>query len=288
MLTNQRHIDWGIGFLVSLVAMAFILDASDYHSSHCKPRDQSNTLEADGTAEAVAHKGSLAQESQSTHGNKKVEHTTSEPSFACGVTGFRYAVVAYMDHHEGFFVGGFTFVLAVSTILLWRATANLYEAGERQLKLSTDTAQRQLRSYPGVKRAKIELSDEMVYAEIVVENHSPTPAYEFDWALDVGICDLDTRVSDDPPFRNLRWDMVRGAFTTLNVKRRINSNDRMAVVHGQKKIVVWGHVKYRDAFGKDQNRHIRFRYRHGNDLRVVEPDLVHVSEWLEPEEFHSN
>src|SRR5216684_1248754 len=46
-----------------------------------------------------------------------------------------------MDEHEGFFVGFFTIALALSTTLLWRATADLYEAGERQIKVANASLQ---------------------------------------------------------------------------------------------------------------------------------------------------
>jgi len=39
-----------------------------------------------------------------------------------------------MDHHEGFFVGAFTFFLFVSTWLLWRATQNLVRDGQEGVR----------------------------------------------------------------------------------------------------------------------------------------------------------
>ncbi len=48
-----------------------------------------------------------------------------------------------MDSHEGFFVGGFTFALVIATVLLWRSTNSLYEAGERQMELIQRNATQQ-------------------------------------------------------------------------------------------------------------------------------------------------
>jgi hypothetical protein len=45
-----------------------------------------------------------------------------------------------MNHNEGFFVGGFTFLLAFATVYLVRATNRLWIGAE-------DTSQRQLRAY---------------------------------------------------------------------------------------------------------------------------------------------
>jgi hypothetical protein len=73
----------------------------------------------------------IATEPQS--GNDKVgKHQKAEPSFACGIVGFPAALAAFMDAHEGFFVGSFTLLLVISTTLLWRSTADLHHAGERQ------------------------------------------------------------------------------------------------------------------------------------------------------------
>jgi len=51
----------------------------------------------------------------------------------------------FLEHHDKSIVAAFTVVLALSTILLWRATHHLYEAGERQLTHFEGTAERQAR-----------------------------------------------------------------------------------------------------------------------------------------------
>lgn len=124
MRTKPRHIDWLIGFLAALAAFCFLQVAWDYQSSHCdrEPRSAQSTPDNQ-------HGGP----SEGDKRDKKIDkHSKPEPSFACGILGLSAATVAFMDEHEGFVVGFFTLILAVSTTLLWRSTVDLYEAGERQ------------------------------------------------------------------------------------------------------------------------------------------------------------
>jgi hypothetical protein len=185
-----------------------------------------------------------------------------------------------------------TVFLAFYTSRLWKETKRLAretkETGDAQIATITQNAQRQLRAYPGIREAKIVLSESEIYAEIVVINDSPTPAYEFDWGFSVRICALNAPPpKEDPLLRNLQWDMVTGAKTALNRRRKIAPGQRAAVLSGKKKVILWGIVKYRDAFSDKRNRFIRFRYRHGKDLTPVGAQ-VSASGWLEPEDFHSN
>lgn len=56
--------------------------------------------------------------------------------YGCGIVGFPFALVRFMDHHEGFFVGTFTSMLFFATLLLWRSTHALWKAGGDQLRLT--------------------------------------------------------------------------------------------------------------------------------------------------------
>lgn len=73
-----------------------------------------------------------------------------------------------MDSHEGFFVGGFTFALVFATVLLWRATNNLYDAGERQIRLTRNAAAIQTR----LVRRQIKSSEEASGAQIGLAKRS--------------------------------------------------------------------------------------------------------------------
>src|SRR6476661_10287149 len=125
---EPRHLDRAMGFLAALATFCFLQIAWDYQSSHCKPQHQN-------AASTPANEQKIASppEPQSHGSDQKIgKHQKAEPSFSCGVLGFPATVVAFMDVHEGFFVGAFTFLLFVSTTLRWRSTSDLYQAGERQ------------------------------------------------------------------------------------------------------------------------------------------------------------
>jgi hypothetical protein len=62
------------------------------------------------------------------------------PSFHVGVTHGFEATNSFLERHDKSVVGGFTVVLALSTIGLWLATNKLWEAGERQLDLLRRTS----------------------------------------------------------------------------------------------------------------------------------------------------
>lgn len=100
----------------------FAAGVGSYQTSQCEQANYHN-----------AHPPSLQQPSplpqHGNNGQQQVgEHGKHPPYFGCGWTGIPASVVGFMDSHEGFFVGGFTFALFFATILLWLA-------GERQMEL---------------------------------------------------------------------------------------------------------------------------------------------------------
>ncbi|MCX7364015.1 MAG: hypothetical protein NTV97_19530 [Alphaproteobacteria bacterium] len=136
MLITPRRIDLLTGFLAAFAVFCFVMAAADFQSSYCG--HQSNDQhQASAPAQPNATGGTLS--GQNADQKEQGKHAKPKPSLACGVLGFPGAVVAFMDHHEGFFVGGFTFFLFLSTTLLWRSTERLWEAGERQAALTRDS-----------------------------------------------------------------------------------------------------------------------------------------------------
>lgn len=125
----------GLGIIVSL----FAAGVGSYQTANCeKPQaTESAKPEANNPYEASAAHGS--EEGDKKKG-EKAEHAIS---FSCGASGLFFAMVGFMDHHEGFFVGSFTLFLAVATIMLWRSTNDLWAADERQFRLSRRMAVRQ-------------------------------------------------------------------------------------------------------------------------------------------------
>jgi hypothetical protein len=74
----------------------------------------------------------------------------------------------------------FTGAVALFTLLLVWATVLLYRAGERQLKLATKTAERQLRAYAFVRPTHIHIdgASNKIAVQYVVGNTGQTPAYK--------------------------------------------------------------------------------------------------------------
>lgn len=67
------------------------------------------------------------------------------PAFHTGIIASIDAVDGFLEHHDKSVVGGFTIVLAISTIGLWLATNKLWAAGEKQFGLLSDTSAAQSR-----------------------------------------------------------------------------------------------------------------------------------------------
>ncbi len=133
-----------------------------------------------------------------------------------------------MDSHEGFFVGGFTFALVVATILLWRATNNLYEAGERQMELiaanaaqqAIDTKESIAAAQKGAEAAKT--SAEIAERSLIISQRPYVRVSNFPWLW---------RQETDPQAAEKNgkiWYDIRpvvenaGATPTVNAKINLN------------------------------------------------------------------
>jgi hypothetical protein len=100
----------------------------------------------------------------------------------------------------------FTIVLAVSTILLWRATYHLYEAGERQLTHLSETAERQLRAYVFIDIIELEYIGQAIKIEVAFRNQGRTPAYNL-------IQKAYTTVHSHPLEDNFEWPAINAQST---------------------------------------------------------------------------
>lgn len=128
-----------LGWFLGILTVLALAGPLSYQAAHC----------ADGQPQhgqsgpRAEHIQAPALQEHSDKGHGKVGHGGKGQPIACGLVGFVPAVIGFMDSHEGFFVGGFTGALVVATILLWRATNALWEAGERQIAHFERTAERQ-------------------------------------------------------------------------------------------------------------------------------------------------
>ena len=90
---------------------------------------------------------------QPEHSEQTTNHDDKKycPAFHTGAALVIERIDSFLEHHDKSVIGGFTIVLAISTIGLWLATNKLWEAGERQLKHLGDTAAMELRAYISVE-----------------------------------------------------------------------------------------------------------------------------------------
>jgi hypothetical protein len=84
---------------------------------------------------------------QPENGEQPTNHNDKKycPAFHTGAALVFESVDAFLERHDKSVVGGFTIVLAISTIGLWLATNALWKAGEKQFGLLAETAVAQSR-----------------------------------------------------------------------------------------------------------------------------------------------
>ncbi|MCC8957364.1 hypothetical protein H8B02_29185 [Bradyrhizobium sp. Pear77] len=82
---------------------------------------------------------------QPEHGEQSSNHDNKKycPTFHTGVIAAIDSLDGFLERHDKSVVGGFTIVLAISTIGLWLATNSLYRAGERQLEFLRESSDAQ-------------------------------------------------------------------------------------------------------------------------------------------------
>jgi|GraSoiStandDraft_4_1057263.scaffolds.fasta_scaffold975782_1 hypothetical protein len=120
-------------FLLGIAVFAFYEAIASFQASNCSYQEHEKRDTEPG------HPNASAQEQRKDRSEQKNNAAVSEP-FACTFFGAPTALRVFMNHNEGFFVGGFTFLLVFVTGWLVRATIKLWRGAE-------DTAQRQLRAY---------------------------------------------------------------------------------------------------------------------------------------------
>jgi hypothetical protein len=152
----------------------------------------------------------------------------------------------------------FTGAVALFTLLLVVATALLYQAGERQLHLSRETAQRQLRAYVHVKGAEVQNIGDPSKRRviIIIENSGQTPAYEVrfragehvrEWPLKTEFGDFpdDLRTAIGPLGSN-------GTYIMPVPVSSLSAWEEEQLQGGKAGIYAWGDINYIDCFGKPQ------------------------------------
>lgn len=129
-MKNWFSFDLLAGFLGAVAVFCFVPLVVEYRDLHCH-----SGQEGGHNAPTAENLKPVPEPEKSAHGNEEIgKHGEPKPALkiSCGALGLPAAMVAFMDDHEGFFVGIFTFFLVVSTALLWRSTEKLWRAGEKQ------------------------------------------------------------------------------------------------------------------------------------------------------------
>jgi hypothetical protein len=165
-----------------------------------------------------------------------------------------------------------TVAIGVFTYTLKKATDRLWEAGERQRKLSEDTAKRQLRAYLLPKGGTMYVPD-MNHTVITFINNGQTPAYNV--GTYSGHAVVDFPLPDSAIFS--MTGIEHGGFGDIGAagERNIESfftlspEDKDAISNRTKAIFFWGKIEYLDIF-KGETHTTEFRFYYGGD--VCSPD----------------
>lgn len=244
-----------LGFFLGVLAFVFLAGPLSYQATNCTDHQSQSSQNA---PRAVNPKPPTAHEN-GEHGDGKVGQSGKGHAVACGLIGFIPSVIGFMDHHEGFFVGGFTSLLFAATMLLWRSTNALWEAGERQIAHLEGSAERQLRAYVSVEIKGVTLTPlggnlYSLVVNYVRKNSGQTPASEVttDTEFQVLPFPLPQNLNIADPIQNVvpyRHRIDPGQAPPGETEKPIRLNPFTMRDRGERMYVI-GLLTYLDAFGK--------------------------------------
>jgi hypothetical protein len=168
------------------------------------------------------------------------------------------------DDNDKAVVGGFTIVLAISTIGLWLATNKLWRAGETQRDLAEDTAERQLRAYVSVEAGGSGRQRKGYRFDFrpIVTNNGLTPAEDVQILISIGLvpplipAGFNYELLPAPNPSKSTIGPRQGRASTVIYHRNLTISEMRKVVKGELAFHVYGMVSYRDVF--KQNRRTNF------------------------------
>lgn len=212
-MLKHRNAEIALGLLIGIVLSLFFGSVGSYQSAHCVEQKQ-----AVGNSPSEQNK-SLETPPNSHDGHEQSsKHGKSEP-FDCRVAGLAGATVAYMDSHEGFFVGLFTGCLFIATCLLWRSTERLWEAGEKQFSAL---------NRPRIRMKHVQMTAGFTAGErtefrIVFVNVGVTDALLRGFGISLHLLEDIRGLPPDPSFR------LQAGFSPTSPDRRLRSGITMVV-----------------------------------------------------------
>ncbi|MCW5694944.1 MAG: hypothetical protein KIT48_21510 [Pseudolabrys sp.] len=204
--------------------------------------------------------------------NEKTHHQECT-KYNLAVVPLAYALAALRENGEAI-IALFTVILGISTIGLWNATNRLWEAGERQMRLTrgmalnqqaqtresnriaADTAERQLRAYLHVSPTNFRFNRAdnglmICKGTYDIKNLGQTPAYAV--RTDVGFAMGEFPLSDDLPILEpnaVVFQQAIGPGQTLEGTGE--SRVQEIKLRSGGRLYFYGVVRYRDAFDAER------------------------------------
>ncbi len=251
-----------LGFALGVLTLLFLAAIASYQVEHCgrlydAKESTIHPLPTTRTENGAVVKGDGETNYADSH------HVT------CGIVVMVPAIVGFMDENEGFFVGIFTFLLVVATILLWRSTNALWDAGERQLTHLQDSSERRLRAYVYIDNAFFEYNTGDVWKlKYVIKNYGQTPAHDVRLAAIAETIDWNNGAPVTPS-PSTEWiplgSMAPGGDFLENEIAPDTPAIRDEIIAGLKAISLVGKITYLDVFKKER-RETNFCFYIGGDV----------------------
>lgn len=126
-----------LGFGLGIIAFLFIAGITSYQTERCRQPEQIRKA-------STSPEKQINAPTDSGKTNETLDRNDQNLAIFCGAHGSLMAIVDFMDQKEGFFVGTFTGLLVLATVLLWLATNSLWKAAieqSRDMKKSIEAAQ---------------------------------------------------------------------------------------------------------------------------------------------------
>jgi hypothetical protein len=204
------------------------------------------------------------EHSEQTTDNNKPKYC---PAFHTGVKVLFAATNDAFERYEKLIIGGFTIVLAVSTIGLWLATNKLWEAGERQLKHLGETAAMELRAYVSVENGANTLQFKATRFEFrpVVVNNGTTPAGNVTIASNLGLVspiiptNFDYELSKPTDGSVATLAAHKDKFHQVVFHRKATRAELRLIKKGELIFHLYGTVFYSDIFNIERRTNFSFR-----------------------------
>lgn len=144
-----------------------------------------------------------------------------------------------------------TGTLAFATFKLWRSTNTLVLGAQ-------ETAKHQLRPYLHVKEAMAGIRDDLLVAEVTIENFGQTPAYEVTkWAGLAAYPDGATLVFPPPGPGKRKFKSIIGPGYPLTDIYPGDPVAQLTPFPPDGNIYLYGQLDYKDVFGEHHSTHFR-------------------------------